>query len=340
MENILLVICKTLEDNIPVEIQVIPYGRHDTPKGAFELDDAGADAIIAAFESQKNDMVVDYEHQTLAGTEAPAAGWIKKLINKGKEGIWASVEWTERAKKYLANKEYRYLSPVFLKRVSDNKVMKLINVALTNQPNIDGMVPLVNKLSVDGQQSATKQKEVSSMKELLKLLGLTGEATEEQAIVAVNKLLADKKALENKTAIVVNKGVLDALGLKEGATEAEITGTIMAMKQSHGTVESLSTELADIKAKLAEKEASDAVEQAVNDGKVTPAQKDWAMDYAKRDLAGFRVFVSKATVVIPQGRIAGNEKPADGALDATQLEINKQCGIDLETFKKYSVKEV
>lgn len=339
MENILLVICKTLEDNIPVEIQVIPYGRHDTPKGAFELDDAGADAIIAAFESQKNDMVVDYEHQTLAGTEAPAAGWIKKLINKGKEGIWASVEWTERAKKYLANKEYRYLSPVFLKRVSDNKVMKLINVALTNQPNIDGMVPLVNKLSVDGQQSATKQKEVSSMKELLKLLGLTGEATEEQAIVAVNKLLADKKALENKTAIVVNKGVLDALGLKEGATEAEITGTIMAMKQSYSTVEQLTSELTVIKNKMSEKEAAEAVENAMQSGKITPAQKDWATDYAKRDLAGFQVFVSKAPVIVQKSKVAGNEKPTINDLDAIQLEINKMCGIDIETFKKFSVKE-
>ncbi len=327
----MVVICRDCgEGGIPDEIQVIPYGRHDTPKGTFELDSAGADAVIATFEAQKNDMVIDYEHQTLAGTEAPAAGWIKKLINKGKEGIWASVEWTERAKKYLANKEYRYLSPVFMKRIADNKVTQLINVALTNQPNIDGMVPVVNK------DRGLIKKEGNGMKDLLKLLGLTGEATEEQAIVAVNKIIADKQALEGKSAVIANKIVIDALGLKEGATESEITGTIMAMKQSHGTVESLSTELAAIKSKLTDKEASDAVEQAVNDGKITPAQKDWATDYAKRDLAGFQVFVSKAPVIVVQGRVAGNEKPAEGTLDEAQLEINKQCGIDVETFKKYN----
>lgn len=331
MKNDMVVICRDCgEGGIPDEIQVIPYGRHDTPKGTFELDSAGADAVIATFEAQKNDMVIDYEHQTLAGTEAPAAGWIKKLINKGKEGIWASVEWTERAKKYLANKEYRYLSPVFMKRIADNKVTQLINVALTNQPNIDGMVPVVNK------DRGLIKKEGNGMKDLLKLLGLTGEATEEQAIVAVNKIIADKQALEGKSAVIANKIVIDALGLKEGATESEITGTIMAMKQSHGTVESLSTELAAIKSKLTDKEASDAVEQAVNDGKITPAQKDWATDYAKRDLAGFQVFVSKAPVIVVQGRVAGNEKPAEGTLDEAQLEINKQCGIDVETFKKYN----
>ena len=342
MKNDMVIICRDCgEGGIPDEIQVIPYGRHDTPKGTFELDSAGADAVIATFEAQKNDMVIDYEHQTLTGTEAPAAGWIKKLINKGKEGIWASVEWTERAKKYLANKEYRYLSPVFIKRIADNKVTQLINVALTNQPNIDGMVPVVNKAReakgwrLEAETSHAKKEE--RIKEgLLKLLGLPGEATEEQAIVAVNKIIADKQALEGKSAVIANKIVIDALGLKEGATESEITGTIMAMKQSHGTVESLSTELAAIKSKLTDKEASDAVEQAVNDGKITPAQKDWATDYAKRDLAGFQVFVSKAPVIVVQGRVAGNEKPAEGTLDEAQLEINKQCGIDTETFKKYN----
>ena len=123
MDNTTIYICKNIEENIPTEIQVIPYGRYDTPKGEFVLDDDGAAGIVAAFEAQKNDMVIDYEHQTLAGTEAPAAGWIKKLINKGKDGIWASVEWTERAKKYLLNREYRYLSPVFVKRIADNKVI-------------------------------------------------------------------------------------------------------------------------------------------------------------------------------------------------------------------------
>ena len=178
------------------------------------------------------------------------------------------------------------------------------------------------------------------MKELLKLLGLAESATEEQAIAAVNKIIADVQTLKtDKAAIVANKSVIEALGLKEGATEAEITGTIMAMKQSHGTVEQLTSELTLIKNKMSERDATEAVEKAVNDGKVTPAQKDWALEYAKRDMAGFQVFVSKAPIIVPQGRVAGAEKPAEGALDATQLEINKQCGIDIETFKKYSVKE-
>ena len=46
-----------------------------------------------ASNSDKLDLVIDYEHQTLFadknGAPAPAAGWIKQLINKGKDGYGA-----------------------------------------------------------------------------------------------------------------------------------------------------------------------------------------------------------------------------------------------------------
>ncbi|MCX5828754.1 MAG: phage protease [Deltaproteobacteria bacterium] len=333
MDTWMVLLCKELSGTVPEEIQVIPYGIDiETPKGKFTCDETSQQAVLAAFDAQKNDMVIDYEHQTLRDVEAPAAGWIKKakLINKGKEGIWAVVDWTEKARQYIANKEYRYVSPVFITRISDNRVVRLINVALTNQPNIDGMVPLINKYMENQLELNNQHKEDGNMtwKELLKLLGLAEGATEADAIMAVNKLKEPVK-------IVANKGVLDALGLAEGATESEITGTIMAMKQSHGQVGTLAQELAQLKAHLGKKDAGDLVTMAMKEGKITPAQKEWAEAYAERDIEGFKVFVSKAPVVVVMGKVIGEEKPAEGALDATQLEINKQMGIDTETFKKF-----
>jgi phage I-like protein len=128
MDRLLEIICRKIEGQAPGEIQVIPYGvAIKTANGEFTYDEESAAEIIGAFEAQKNQMVIDYEHQTLSGTQAPAAGWIIKLINKGKEGLWAVVEWTNKAKEYLTNKEYKYVSPVFLKRIADNKVVRLIN---------------------------------------------------------------------------------------------------------------------------------------------------------------------------------------------------------------------
>ncbi len=337
MDPLLVLICKDMNGVVPEEIQVIPYGTGiDTPKGKFTLDEECAPLVITEFQKQVNQMVIDYEHQTLMGTQAPAAGWIKKLINKGTEGIWAAVEWTAKAREYIANKEYKYVSPVFLVRLTDQRVIRLINVALTNQPNIDGMVPLVNKA---GDYQPTKPKEDTMFKELWKKLGLAETATEQEAIAVINKIETDAAAAlaaAKGIVVVANKSVLTALGLAETATEAEITGTIMAMKQSHSRVEALGQELAALKTTIGAKEAADAVVLAMKDGKITPAQKEWADEYAKRDLAGFKVFVAKAPTVVVMGQIVGEEKKPEGALDDVQLAVNKQMGIDAETFKKYN----
>jgi len=131
----------------PSEFQLLPHGQieleGDEPA---VLDNAGMNQIINYFEGRSNDMVIDYEHQTLKSVEAPAAGWIKKLINRGEQGLWAAVEWTEKATKYLVNREYRYFSPVFMVRKSDRKVVQVTNAALTNSPQINHLTPIMAKL--------------------------------------------------------------------------------------------------------------------------------------------------------------------------------------------------
>lgn len=322
-----LTLMETPPGGAPSEIQLIPFGRHNTPKGPFELTEAEVPLIMGDFERHVNDMVIDFEHQTFADppVEAPAAGWIKKLVNKGAEGVWGEVEWTPRARSMIENREYRYISPVWIKRREDNRVIALINAGLTNQPNIDGMVPLMNK-------GITTDKEDHMDKELLKALGLAEGATVAEVIAAINKL-------REPPAIVANKAVVAALGLPETATEAEITGTIEAMKQSHGSVTDLVSQVNSLTARLSERDATEAVEIAMNAGKITPAQKDWATDYAKRDLAGFKVFADKAPVVVVQNRVVDPKKPEGSAIDETQKEINKLCGVDEETYKKFGPKD-
>jgi phage I-like protein len=319
----------------PSEVQLIPYGKHCTGKGNFVLDEGSAASIIADFDSRKNDMVLDYEHQTLTGSEAPAAGWIRRLINRGSDGIWAVVQWTPRAIEYLRNREYRYISPVFLKRASDGKVMRLINAALTNQPAIDGMVPVVNK-----QLNAEENRKEERMEKLFELLGLQSNATEEQAMEAVMSL-KESTALREKE----HAEVLKALGLKEGASLSEATGTIEAFKQGHEGAGELGKKILELEEKLRDKEASELVSTAMKAGKVTPAQKEWASAYAGRDPEGFRTFIAKAPVVVPVGpefaRVMEPHGKTVGAPDGIQLAVNKAMGIDAETFKKHSkTKEV
>lgn len=85
-------------------------------------------------------MVLDYEHaselRAPQGLPAPAAGWIDRLEIRGASALWGHVDWTDRARQQIQNREYRYLSPVFLHEKDSGRIVRLTSVGLTNQPNL------------------------------------------------------------------------------------------------------------------------------------------------------------------------------------------------------------
>lgn len=149
----------------PEYIKVLPLGHVSSEKGDFVVDGESFRMMKEHREHRAVDIVVDYEHQTLQDVQAPAAGWIKELILK-RDGIFAKVEWTKRAKNYLQNREYRYLSPVVMVRKSDNKAAQIHSVALTNTPAINGMIPIVNSVKASFKLDDT-------MKEICRMLNIS-----------------------------------------------------------------------------------------------------------------------------------------------------------------------
>jgi len=160
--------------NVPEEIQILPYGHVASKKGNFIADETAYEDILLNFNKERNDIVIDYEHQTLSGKEAPAAGWIKELIDKGKDGLWAKVEWTSKAREYLTNKEYRYLSPVIWVRKSDGRAVVIHSAALTNTPAVDGMMPIANKVNLFEEGAKTGLDNMQ--RGINRLLGLSDES--------------------------------------------------------------------------------------------------------------------------------------------------------------------
>jgi phage I-like protein len=324
-------------DGLPAEIQIIPYGYHETGKGAFRLDDEGMRAIIEEFDSRKNDMVIDYEHQSLSGGEAPAAGWIKRLVNKGMDGLWAVVQWNERAREYLKNREYRYLSPVLLKRASDSRVLRLINAALTNQPAIDGMVPLVNRTLTPPDLpvvNGATGKEENRMEKLLSLLGLPEEATDDEALEALTSMKEELFALKT-----MGKEVLGLLGLEHSAAPAEVSAAAEALRERAARAMELEQAVLSLNEKLSKREADNLVLEAMKQGKVTPAQRQWAASYAERDPEGFKVFAAQAPRVIFTDevagfRAAGSSRTAE--VEEVQACVNRALGIDVAAFSKHN----
>lgn len=318
---------------VPEFIQVLPFGEVRSEKGDFVVDEESVREILRDWKARQNDMVIDYEHQTLTGQEAPAAGWVKGLEDRGADGIWARVEWTPRAVEYLRNKEYRYLSPVVLVRRSDRRAVRLHSFALTNTPAIDGMVPLVNKSGSAGFQV---NKEGSGLEELLKALrsalNLPDTATQEEILSRVRDANA---RLESAGKVIAAKEVLELLEVPENADLNTVKAKILALKNPSGYVRI--EEFNALKEKLALKERDELVEMALKAGKIAPAQKEWAEQYALKDPAGFRAFIEHAPQVVPVGRdISGGGKDDNKtALDDAAVLVCKQLGISHETYKKY-----
>ena len=149
----------------PEYIRVLPLGYISSEKGDFLVDSESFQMMKEHMEHRAVDIVIDYEHQTLRGMQAPAGGWIKELVLKS-DGIFARVEWTKRAKDYLQNREYRYLSPVVMVRKKDRKASQIHSVALTNTPAINGMIPIVNSVIPplqDDTQLNENQKKICRM---------------------------------------------------------------------------------------------------------------------------------------------------------------------------------
>ena len=100
--------------------------------------------------------------------QAPAAGWIT-VLDWWPGGLWAKVDWTGKARVFLAARQYRYHPPVFLFRPGDRKVRSLHSVALTNSPRMLNLRALVAKTDVPGPTLSASQAEIN------RRLGITHE---------------------------------------------------------------------------------------------------------------------------------------------------------------------
>jgi len=337
---------------VPSEFQVLPYGEVSIlkRKRPAKLDEAGMESIVASFNARGNDMVIDYEHQTEMGTQAPAAGWIKQIVARGREGLWVVVEWTDRAKEYLKNKEYRYFSPVMWVSDKTNKVVGLEHVALTNDPAINNLKPIMAKKHMLFGHDPNKEEE--NMDKLIEMLKLAAGTPADKVEEGVALLILKGADLESKLAIadaavaagsqvVACKEVLTALGADEKATSGDLIKIVAGMKALETPAQQLALKVQELELKIAKQESDDLTQEALKTGRTSPAELEaWGTDLAKAAPDQFRKIVLSRTAgsVIPLEKIKQeNEKP-DGVPDEIQKVINKQMGVSDEDWVKYGPK--
>lgn len=304
----------------PEWILLFRAGRNELEgRGPYVVDEESFRLVAAEFARRGNDLVFDYEHQTLNGEQAPAAGWIKELSWDQGQGILARVEWTDKGAAYVASREYRYVSPVFYVRTTDNRLIGLHSAALTNTPRHNHLDPILAKLQ-------PMEEGMDFLKKMAAQLGLPETATEDEVLATVSRLLSASNDVPEPVTAALGVSVRDV---------STVVASIHALRQS--TKGMVSREEFDaLHARLAARDVEEVVAKAMAAGKITPDQKEWAAQYALADLAGFRTFVAKAPVVLPVGTLPtgpdGNDKTA---LNDVTMRIASMMGVTTDDLQKY-----
>ena len=339
---------------IPTTFMILPEGKIEAigKEPAF-LSEVNAQKIIDRFTKRGVDMVIDYEHQTLSESEAPAAGWISKLW--WEKGIKCKVKWTDRAKTYLREKEYRYFSPVFFVKKDNRQIISLYNVALTNVPRLKNIEPLISKqdetseILVLQQPFMEDEMDPKQRKKLLKLLGRDADASDEDIFAAIKKLASDveknkeviaakdKAIAEASAKEVIPKEVITALGLEEGTDNQVIVAKIQTLAGMQESSKELVDRIEKQEVMIAKMQAKALIDEATQEGKVTKAElEQWAAKLAETNPEQFKLIVlsRKVGAAVPV-EPPKKGKPDAGTLDDVQLSINKTLGISDEQFKKF-----
>ena len=324
---------------LPEWIRVLPRGAVELSdhREPFMVDEASLLSMAADFRSRGVDLVIDYEHQSLQGERAPAAGWIKDLEARD-DGLWARVDWTQQARDYLEKKEYRYFSPVLRLDPATRRPLALLHVGLTNVPAIKHLPPLVARWGGAAPPGAPRPAEpavralaakMDSVKEkgkmveqLKRLMGLEPEV-EEGAVCG--------KALE------AFRDLASTLNLPGEVSVAQLKGAVEALKAGASRLVKAEEALQALKVRLAKETADRCVEEALQAGKVSPAQRGWALEYCRRDPEGFQTYADRAPKLVPTGeelQILREDHHDERGLLPEELAVCRSLNVSPEAYLK------
>nr|WP_275919942.1 phage protease [Aeromonas sp. 2HA2] len=339
----------------------------DVASGHWQLDGQIAAALIARAKGLGQDILIDYDHQTLKtdqnGQPAPAAGWYNADEIEWREGagLFIKPRWTDRAAALVAAKEYRFLSAVFPYDAL-GRPLELRMTAITNDPGVVGMqalaalsaLPASSLMSTQPGQLATPshvvQKEKSMNEHLIALLGklgiqpgADGQLTAEQgtaALAALDTLQASaKKAPELEAALSAEKASLAALKATASGTQAD--GQIdLAQYVPVATYNALVTQVAALTAQVDTTDAATLIKDARTQGKVVAAEEEYLTAYAaQKGVAALKALLDPRPAIAALAAsqttaVTLPEKKGDAVLSAEDRYAADQLGITHEAFAK------
>lgn len=304
----------------PVDFRILPAGEFRAWDGrpaecaAWVCTEEDGQRIVAGLNARASACVIDYEHATLrakaTSQPAPAAGWFKQAEWRD-DGVWLiGVDWTALAAQQIADKQYRFISPVFPYDPQTGRVLALYHAALTNDPGMDGLTDLA-ALAADFFSAPLNPPEtiMDLLKKLLAALGLQENATETEALSAVANLQTNVAALSAKVA-------------QPDPAQFVPIATLSALQGEHADLQG---RYAMLQAEVAGGKLSQVIADGLAAGKLTPATEAWARDLGKTNLAALSAFLEAAPVIAKPGVTQTGGKGEDGNVAVLSADQSKVC---------------
>jgi phage I-like protein len=219
-------------------LQAMPLGTYQHPLyGEINASPDKVANIVKNFQDgvRKQELDVDYDHKAHSGK---AAGWVKDAQDRGADGLWIQVEWTDDAYKSLGAKEYRYFSPEYADEWTDPSTEVsytdvLFGGAITNRPFLKDILPInLSEVIRANEQEHVMDRAV--LERIAKRLGVefNEETTDEQlaALIADSDVPTPEPEGEPET-----EGEQEEEGEPETESESVMASESSVIKLSDGS---------------------------------------------------------------------------------------------------------
>ena len=160
------------------------------------------------------------------------------------------------------------------------------------------------------------------VEQLKRLMGLEPEM-EEEAVCG--------KALE------AFRDLAAALNLPGEVSVAQLKGAVEALKAGASRLLKTEEALQALKVRLSSETADRLVEEALKAGKVSPAQRGWALEYCRRDPEGFQTYTDRAPKLVPTGeelQLLREDHQDESGLLAEELAVCRSLNVSPEAYLK------
>lgn len=228
------------------------------------------------------------------------------------------AEWTTKYVNDLPDSAFAYIKPDGEK----DEEGKTVPRALRYLPYKDaaGKVDLPHLRNALARLPQTKL----SPEEKRKVLAVLRKAAEEAGVGEyAEELQATIKEVEIEMA---NEQFIETLRAElDLSSDGDVLEAIKQLKAKHQA----------FLAKEQETHAEELVNKLITEGRLTPAQKDWAMSYARADEPGFIKFSEAAPQVVKLGELGSSEGAGASGLTPLEQDIAKRLGITPEVIAKY-----